>query len=62
LRNVYLPEETTREIDTQVAKLLRGLGKPEPPLNLEAVFALQRLDPQFYRKRVVLAAAFATVM
>lgn len=33
----------------QVAKLLRGLGRPEPPLNLDAVFALQKLDRQFYR-------------
>lgn len=48
MRNVRLPEETTKEIDAQVAKLLRGLGRPTPPLNLEAVFALQKLDPQFY--------------
>ncbi|WP_158790582.1 ImmA/IrrE family metallo-endopeptidase [Granulicella sp. L60] len=48
MRNTYLPEETAKEIDVQVSKILRGLGKPEPPLDLNAVFQLQKLDPQYY--------------
>ena len=35
-------------IDKQVVKVLRGLGNPEPPLDLDLVFELLRLDAQFY--------------
>jgi len=49
LRKVILKPGTRIEIDGQVEKILRGLGNPEPPLDLDAVFKLQQLDPQFYR-------------
>jgi hypothetical protein len=37
-----------RDIDTAVAKVLRGLGDPEPPLRLELVRELLSLDRQYY--------------
>ena len=43
-----LSKRTTQDIDAQVEKVLRGLGFPEPPLNLETVRALQELDFGFY--------------
>lgn len=49
MRKVILKPGTRIEIDAQVEKILRGLGNPEPPLDLDAVFKLQQLDPQFYR-------------
>ena len=36
------------DIDAQVEKVLRGLGNPEPPLRLEDVRELLRLDRQYY--------------
>lgn len=49
LRKVILTPGTQNEIDIQVEKIVRGLGHPEPPLDLDAVFRLQQLDPQYYR-------------
>jgi Zn-dependent peptidase ImmA (M78 family) len=49
VRKITLKPGTRHEIDIQVEKILRGLGHPEPPLDLDAVFKLQQLDPQFYR-------------
>ncbi len=37
-----------RDIKTQVDKVLRGLGNPEPPLVMEDVLNLLRLDRQYY--------------
>ena len=37
-----------QDIRNQVDKILRGLGNPEPPLDLSEVRALLRLDLQFY--------------
>lgn len=48
MRNCYLSPGTERAIDKQVAKVLRGLGNPQPPVVLEQVFELLELDPQFY--------------
>ena len=49
MRKVILTPGTRNEIDIQVEKIIRGLGHPEPPLDLDAVFKLQQLDPQYYR-------------
>ena len=49
LRKVILTPGTRSEIDIQVEKIIRGLGYPQPPLDLDAVFKLQQLDPQYYR-------------
>jgi len=48
MRNTFLDVRTARDIDAVVAKILRGLGNPEPPLSLDDVRALQKLDRQYY--------------
>ena len=48
MRNRFLDARTARDIDTQVAKILRGLGNPKPPLELPAVFELLKLDRHYY--------------
>ena len=55
--NYHLDPLTARDIDIMVTKVLRGLGKPEPPLNLDNVRALLVLSedvedfPDFLYKR-----------
>ena len=48
MRNVLLRKMTAEDIDGQIEKILRGLGNPEPPLRIELVRELQRLDTTFY--------------
>jgi hypothetical protein len=48
LKNILLKARTRNDIDSQVAKVLRGLGNPEPPLKLEDVRALLKLDKHYY--------------
>ena len=48
MRNTFLDVRTARDIDAVVSKILKGLGNPEPPLNLDDVRALQQLDRQYY--------------
>jgi len=48
VKNVRLGARTTADIDGQVAKVLRGLGNPEPPLDLRAVRELLKLDRGYY--------------
>jgi hypothetical protein len=48
MRNRFLDERTATDIDALVAKILRGLGNPDPPLVLDDVRALQKLDRHFY--------------
>jgi len=43
-----LSPRTITDIDGQVAKLLRGLGAPAPPLDLDSVRELLRLDRGYY--------------
>lgn len=43
-----LGEEEAADIRFQVARVLRDLGNPEPPLNLEAVIDLLKLDLTYY--------------
>ncbi|MGH7138249.1 MAG: hypothetical protein ACREHD_21055 [Pirellulales bacterium] len=51
MQNTFLRERTSADIDAQVAKILRGLGEPRPPLRLEDVRELLRLDRQYYSSR-----------
>ena len=44
LENIFLDEKTAHDIDTRVAKTLRDIGDPEPPLCLELVRELLELD------------------
>jgi hypothetical protein len=48
VRNKPPSAATAAAIEAQVEKVLRGLGNPEPPLILEQVRELQRLDCYFY--------------
>lgn len=48
MRNVYLDPYSTDEIDQQVSKILRDLGNPEPPLRLEHVRELLKLERDYY--------------
>jgi Zn-dependent peptidase ImmA (M78 family) len=48
LRNAFLKDRTAQDIDHQVGKVLRDLGSPEPPLKIEDVRELLRLDRQYY--------------
>ncbi len=47
-RNRVLSEKTAKDIDERVERVLRGLGHPEPPLRLEEVRELLKLDREFY--------------
>ena len=47
-KNRILSERTSTDIDRRVARVLDGLGNPEPPLALADVRELLRLDRQFY--------------
>ena len=46
--NILLTSSTLRDIDQRVERVLRGLGNPEPPLKLEDVRELLKLDLKFY--------------
>ena len=48
MKNLQLGARTVADIDTQVTKVLRGLGNPEPPIDLVVVRDLLRLDRYYY--------------
>jgi Zn-dependent peptidase ImmA (M78 family) len=48
MKNVAIGAHETADLRTQVEKVLRGLGSPEPPLDLRDVRELLRLDRQYY--------------
>lgn len=48
MRNIGLGERTVADIDGQVAKVLRGLGNPEPPVDLRVIRDLLNLDRGYY--------------
>jgi Zn-dependent peptidase ImmA (M78 family) len=48
VRNVSLGHRTVADIDGQVAKVLRGLSRPEPPIDLRVVRDLLKLDRGYY--------------
>lgn len=47
-KNRDLSAKTAKDIDERVERVLRGLGNPEPPLLLEDVRELLKLDREFY--------------
>lgn len=51
MKNTFLDQRTAKAIDTQVAKVLRGLGNPQPPLDLNSVRSLLKLDLQYYSSK-----------
>lgn len=48
MKNILLRERTAQDIDDQISKVLKDLGNPEPPLNLDEVRELLRLDRGYY--------------
>lgn len=48
MKNVALDHRTVHDIDDQIAKVLRGLGNPAPPVDLRIVRELLKLDRGFY--------------
>lgn len=47
-KNYMIKEKTAHDIDGRIERVLRGLGNPEPPLRLEEVRELLKLDRVFY--------------
>ena len=48
MKNFFLTPYETKDLRTQADKVLRGLGNPEPPLVLDDVRTLLKLDRHFY--------------
>ena len=48
MKNPPIDPFAAQDIQAQVDKILRGLGNPEPPLDLCNVRELLKLDIQFY--------------
>lgn len=48
MRNAFLSDRTSADIDARVARVLNGLGNPEPPLRLEWVRDMQKLDRKYF--------------
>jgi hypothetical protein len=48
LNNSYLRAKTAKGIDDGICKVLRDLGNPDPPLNLDEVRDLLNLDLRYY--------------
>ena len=48
MKNQPIDQYAAQDIQDQVDKILRGLGNPEPPLDLLDVRELRNLDRQFY--------------
>lgn len=47
-KNVVVSPKTAADIEQRVNRVIRGLGNPEPPLELSDVRELLRLDRRFY--------------
>jgi hypothetical protein len=48
MKNTIVGGYEAQDIEKQVSKILRGLGDPDPPLSLDDVRELLRLDRRFY--------------
>lgn len=48
MKKLQLSARTAADIDMQVTKVLRGLGNPEPPIDLRLVRELLKLDCAYY--------------
>lgn len=48
MKNIPVDGYEAKNIGQQIEKVLRGLGSPDPPLNLDDVRELLRLDRQYY--------------
>jgi hypothetical protein len=57
-----ISEKARLDIDRQVAKVLTDLGNPEPPLRLELVREVQKLDRTYYSTAQECAGMFARLV
>ena len=48
MKNIHLKARTVADIDGQITKILRGLGDPEPPMDLRLARELLKLDRGYY--------------
>jgi len=48
MKNLIIGPHEKSDIDVQIDKILRGLGNPEPPIELASVRELLELDRQYY--------------
>lgn len=48
MKNLIIDPYAVKDIQKQIDKVLRGLGNPDPPLNLNEVREILNLDRQFY--------------
>jgi hypothetical protein len=48
LRNQFVDSRSAKDIDKQVEKILQSIGNPVPPLNLDLVRELLKLDRKYY--------------
>lgn len=48
MKNLLLSQRTAHDIDNHIDRILRDLGNPQPPIRLEEVRQLLRLDLGFY--------------
>ena len=65
MKNLILQPQIRRKIDIRIDKILHDLGDPEPPLGLEDVRELLRLDLGYYQTDsdgILLRAAHTLVM
>jgi len=49
--NTLLRDRTRADIDKQIDRVLRDLGRPEPPLRLDEVRSLLKLHLEYYSAR-----------
>lgn len=47
-KNIILRPQTARDIEARIDKVLKGLGNPEPPIDLQLVRELLKLDKAYY--------------
>jgi len=48
MKNIIVGHYEAEDLGRQVEKVIRGLGNPEPPLQLDQVRDLLRLDRHYY--------------
>ncbi|WP_290920265.1 ImmA/IrrE family metallo-endopeptidase [Halodesulfovibrio sp.] len=48
MKSKHISDRSARDINQQVEKILRGLGNPEPPLDVATVLELLQLDKSYY--------------